>query len=223
MRSITFLLLAVPFSEALSGSKMSVAIPFLERPKVLDQVSLAGDVGFDPLNLAGNVDNLLSMREAEIKHARLAMLAAAGWPLSELLDRKIASALNLAPVLDAADRAPSLLNGGLEKISPLWWGFCIGLTAAIDLYGVRRARFAPDYLPGDLGFDPFGFYPSEENIKGREAMQLAEIKHGRLAMIAVTGYGIQEGVLKEGVIDETPFFFTPITKTLEGYIEQYLQ
>ena len=26
------------------------------------------------------------MREAEVKHARLAMLAAAGWPLSELLD-----------------------------------------------------------------------------------------------------------------------------------------
>ena len=26
------------------------------------------------------------MREAEVKHGRLAMLAAAGWPLSELLD-----------------------------------------------------------------------------------------------------------------------------------------
>ena len=26
------------------------------------------------------------LREAEVKHARLAMLAAAGWPLSELLD-----------------------------------------------------------------------------------------------------------------------------------------
>ena len=29
---------------------------------------------------------VMFMREAEVKHARLAMLAAAGWPLSELLD-----------------------------------------------------------------------------------------------------------------------------------------
>eukprot|EP00957_Ditylum_brightwellii_P038134 2883633-Ditylum_brightwellii.AAC.1 len=63
----------------------------------------------------------MNFREAEVKHARLAMLAAAGWPLSEVFDKKIASALNLAPVLDANDRAPSLLNGGLGKISPLYW------------------------------------------------------------------------------------------------------
>ena len=69
-------LLAVP--------AMSQSMPFMARPAALDG-SLAGDVGFDPLGFAKSSDDLMNYREAEIKHARLAMLAAAGWPISELL------------------------------------------------------------------------------------------------------------------------------------------
>mmetsp|Transcript_26781 Transcript_26781/g.60052 ORF Transcript_26781/g.60052 Transcript_26781/m.60052 type:complete len:191 (-) Transcript_26781:52-624(-) len=52
-------------------------------PKLLDG-SLAADVGFDPFGLAKTKNGLYWMREAEVKHGRLAMLAAVGWPLSEL-------------------------------------------------------------------------------------------------------------------------------------------
>mmetsp|Transcript_5239 Transcript_5239/g.11376 ORF Transcript_5239/g.11376 Transcript_5239/m.11376 type:complete len:255 (-) Transcript_5239:9-773(-) len=201
-------------------SKMSQAIPFLARPRFLDG-RLAGDVGFDPLGFSKNEGALMEYREAEIKHARLAMLAAAGWPLSEVWDKKIAALLGLEPALDAADRVPSLLNGGLDKISPLWWGFCIGLTAAIDLYGVQRARAEKDYkFPGDLGFDPLGLYPSDE--EGQRRMQLAEIKHGRTAMVAVVAFALQEAIGKEGVVDEAPVFFFPITETLRGALESIL-
>lgn len=147
--------------------------------------------------------------------------AAAGWPLSELFDRQITQVidadfnLNLAPALDSTDRVPSLLNGGLGDISPLWWGFCLGLTAAIDLKGVQNARYfdADDvaeesYLPGDYGFDPFNLYPTDK--AGQQRMQLAEIKHGRLSMIAVTGFAIQEYASGLGVVDETPIFFKPL-------------
>jgi hypothetical protein len=59
-------------------------------------------------------------------------------------------------VLDETDRVPSLLNGGLEKVSPAWWGFCVGLTAAIDMYGVAKSRSGdPNYFPGNLGFVSF--------------------------------------------------------------------
>lgn len=56
-----------------SGPDMSVAIPFLARPPILDG-ELAGDVGFDPLGFAKNRESLWELREAEVKHARLAML-----------------------------------------------------------------------------------------------------------------------------------------------------
>lgn len=45
--------------------------------KILDG-SLAGDAGFDPVRFAKNKEMLFLFREAEIKHARIAMLAALG-------------------------------------------------------------------------------------------------------------------------------------------------
>jgi len=72
--------------------KMSQSLPFLARPAALTG-EIPGDVGFDPLGFAQSSSELFNYREAEIKHARLAMLAAAGWPLSEVLDKKIAGRL----------------------------------------------------------------------------------------------------------------------------------
>merc|ERR1712113_515889 len=194
---------------------MSQSLPFMERPMALTG-ALAGDVGFDPLGFSKTKDDLMNYREAEVKHARLAMLAAAGWPLSELFDKKIAATLNLDAVLDVGDRVPSILNGGLSKISPIYWLSCIGLAAAIDVYGVRKQSLNdPGYIPGDLGFDPLGVYPQDE--EGQKWMQLAEIKNGRLAMIAITAFAFQEAVSKVGVVDETPFFFFPLGTVMQEY------
>lgn len=53
--------------------KYSQSIPFLRRPKYLTG-RFAGDVGFDPLGFATSTEQLVNYREAEIKHARIAML-----------------------------------------------------------------------------------------------------------------------------------------------------
>ena len=117
--------------------------------------------------------------------------AAIGWPVSELTDRNIADFFNSPALLDEGDRVPSVLNGGMEKISPQWWGFCLGLCAAIDMYGVAKARRGgPDYFPGNLGFDPLNLFPDDK--EGQEKFKLAEIKHGRTAMLGVLGYVIEE-------------------------------
>jgi len=194
---------------------MSQSLPFMARPVMLDG-SIAGDVGFDPLGFAKSEADLMNYREAEIKHARLAMLAAAGWPVSELFDKKIANVFGATPVLDASDRAPSVLNGGLGKISPLYWVGCVVAAAAIDAYGISRSKSNdPAYFPGNLGFDPLGMYPKDE--EGQQRMQLAEIKNGRLAMIAVTAFAFQEFVSKVGVVDETPIFFKPLGAVMREY------
>jgi len=200
------------------GKLMSESIPFLKCPPVLLESNLAGNVGFDPLGLASSEEQLIDYREAEIKHARLAMLAAIGWPISELEDRDIASYFNAPSVLDDGDRVPSILNGGLDRIDPRFWGFCLGMSAAIDLYGVSKSRReAPDYFPGNLGFDPLNLFPPDR--EGRENMKLAEIKHGRVAMLGVVGYVSEEYYTKMAVVDDTPILFQPITETVEEVIE----
>ena len=81
--------------------------------------SKVGDFGFDPLNLGTN-DNFAYMREAEIKHGRLAMMAAVAWPLQEILHPIIVDAIYGSTGVDVKDvlidsngASPSLLNGGL--------------------------------------------------------------------------------------------------------------
>lgn len=142
--------------------------------------------------------------------------AAAGWPISELFDRKIANFIGATPVVDASDRAPSVLNGGLGKISPVYWVVCLLFAAAVDVYGISRSKSNdPNYVPGNLGFDPLGLYPKDE--AGQMRMQLAELKNGRLGMIAITAFAVQEFVYSLGVVDETPLFFKPIGGVLRDY------
>jgi hypothetical protein len=85
----------------------SQAIPFLKQPVLLDGSTIGdvGDVGFDPLDMAENPVLLENHREAEIRHCRIAMLGAAGWPLSELFDRSLANTFNLKPWVDTAERS----------------------------------------------------------------------------------------------------------------------
>mmetsp|Transcript_49183 Transcript_49183/g.54787 ORF Transcript_49183/g.54787 Transcript_49183/m.54787 type:complete len:379 (-) Transcript_49183:27-1163(-) len=192
----------------------SQALPFMNKPATLDG-SYAGDCGFDPLGFANNQERLTEFREAEIKHARLAMLAAAGWPLSELWDKKIASLLDLPPILldDATgNRAPSVLNGGLGKISPAYWFGCLAFAGAMEAYSGVVASKKEGYFPGNLQFDPLGLYPNDKNLQ--KQMQLSEIKHGRLAMIAITAFAAQEFVAETAVIDHASIFFKPITQVL---------
>lgn len=176
--------------------------PLLLSPKALDG-SLAGDVGFDPLGFSSDTPALLRMREAELKHARLAMLAAAGWPLSELWHKEIANVLGLESILASSDRAPSVLNGGLANEWILATGAASLLLGALLEFKTFSRSEKSSYKPGDLGFDPlglhsfrasFGLDPILEKISQEEKlrrakldMELCEIKNGRLAMLAITG------------------------------------
>jgi hypothetical protein len=96
-------------------TKRKMAWPFqrFDAPPLLDG-TLACDCGFDPFRIAKSQKELFALREAEIKHARLAMLAAVGWPASELTHYTISKVLGLNDLLADNERAPSVLNGGLQ-------------------------------------------------------------------------------------------------------------
>lgn len=188
---------------------MSKAIPFVPRPKLLDG-ALAGDVGFDPFGFGGaDKASLINMREAELKHSRLAMLAAVGWPLAELWDKSIAGFLGLEPKLTSSGASPSVLNGGLDKIDTDYWVIVAAIAGLAELANkeTKEAK-GKKYIPGDCGFDPLGLMP--EDKEGMMAMQTKEIKHGRIAMMAILGYVVQEALYRAPVTAETPMFFKPV-------------
>jgi hypothetical protein len=195
---------------------MSASLPFVKRPPMLDG-TIPGDRGFDPFNFSSDENALQWYRTAEIKHARLAMLAAVGWPLAELFDKKIAYALELKPLLVFQDRVPSVLNGGLDRTPAVYWASALGVAFAIESFGLLKSQNAAnagsDYTPGDLGFDPLGL----AGKSGEERMFKAEAElfNGRLAMLAITGFAVQEWWTLNSVINETPIFFKPINIVLE--------
>jgi hypothetical protein len=245
------------------GVRKAEWIPFgiIDAPPYLDNF-YAGDRGFDPLGIItkdgpwwpGIKDpkrRVAYMREAEIKHGRLAMLAAAGWPLSELWHGPITQFLNLPYKLDeSAGRAPSVLNGNFNEALPL---FIVVLlyTAYLDIknldnvhgltpYGktisTRGGIVEKSYTPGDYEFDPLSFYyfwgqqdpnrvkeltSEDQNVqwgwyaKQRKVMEEREIRNGRLAMMAITGFAIQEAIFGVPVVDQSPVFFINPVKFFE--------
>ena len=95
----------------------------------------------------------------------------------------------------------------------------------------------PKRVPGEFGWDPLKLYdvfgkqaPAMVEMRmendpdyrlkwvefNRQEMAKAEIKNGRLAMLAIVSFAMQEALWKTPVVDQTPLFFTPIFKILFG-------
>ena len=137
------------------------------------------------------------------------MLAAVGWPLAELFDGPIAQSLGLQSALTSTGSSPSVLNGGLEKIEPDYWVIVASIAGLAELSSKEtKEEKGKQYVAGDCGFDPLGLFP--EDKAGMLAMQTKEVKHGRIAMMAVLGYVVQEALYRSPVTEETPFFFKSV-------------
>jgi hypothetical protein len=179
------------------------------------------DAGFDPLNLAVSPSpfwgkdvqtNYFNYREAEIKHGRLAMLATLGWFTSEELQASLARKLGLPDELALGELAPTLVNGGLNKL-PIWFLPAVFLLTAYieslpNMQGRRKNGLtyntSVNNVPGDLGFDPLNLAKGLKTQMGTELVRLhnAEIKHGRAAMIAIVAFVAQEYVSKQPLAAE---------------------
>merc|ERR1719473_428453 len=173
----------IRMQEAPVVDEEAVAPPPLPKIKTMrvGDGTLAGDMNFDPLQISDSPSALAWYREAEIKHARLAMLAAFGWPVSEIT--------NFGKLLTSDGRAPSLLNGGLGEINGAYWAAVVGLAIFAESKGLdKQYGKQNDYLPGMLGFDPLG--------ADSPSMRNAEIFNGRVAMVAITFYALEEAITK---------------------------
>ncbi|GAX78304.1 hypothetical protein CEUSTIGMA_g5746.t1 [Chlamydomonas eustigma] len=197
--------------------------------------SVAGDSGFDPLGLGADTTTFSRHYEAELVHARWAMLGAIGCLVPEILSIR-----------------------GVELGEPVWWkvgaaklkddltinwggiqGFRIagkqgiGIIAACQLVlmggpeyaryvGIRSLEPVGVHLPGvqnypgGAPFDPLGI---SENPDEFVLQTVKEIKNGRLAMVAMLGYFAQAALTQEGPVKNLfDFFEDPVHNNIMKYL-----
>mmetsp|Transcript_8361 Transcript_8361/g.22619 ORF Transcript_8361/g.22619 Transcript_8361/m.22619 type:complete len:253 (-) Transcript_8361:56-814(-) len=166
--------------------------PGTETPAHLASSSLPGNFGFDPLGLGKDADKLKWYAQAELQHARWAMLGVAGCLGAELFSGANWFEAGSQPTF--AD--PKVLYG-----------------IQFFLMGWAEARRLQDYeKPGSANQDPIfsnntlpagntpgypgGIFDPASFAKGNvEELKLKEIKNGRLAMVAFLGFVAQHAAV----------------------------
>lgn len=144
------------------------------------------------------------LREAEVTHGRVSMLAALGFLVQE----------QWHPLFEAGnkDLGPAIFH--LDEVRSVAPAFFEVLTLFIGIAEVARATtgwtnpakkgvgplgnlpentvraLEDNYYPGDIGFDPLGLKPSSADEFS--TMATKELQNGRLAMLAVAGFFAQE-------------------------------
>jgi light-harvesting complex I chlorophyll a/b binding protein 1 len=151
--------------------------------------SMAGDVGFDPLGLSGidevGVD-LYWLREAEIKHARVAMMAVAGVLQVEIFGP--APGCEMATAKNQMDAFWQIWGA-----HPQYVAFALIMITIIEFFSgiaATSGRESGMRAPGDFYLDPLGFRKGDPEKFKR--LQGQEIANGRLAMWAAAGEIMQD-------------------------------
>jgi hypothetical protein len=188
-----------------------VAAINLGTKEAKEMAGVSPPLGFwDPFGFTSKINGLtlLYLKEAEIKHGRVCMLAFLGIYVGEKYHPFLGGNIDLP----AAQVKAMFLNTpfvdffmlgfvgilGLEALSvrtqyddPYWefgnWGNndMLGETSFYSTQLSKQPR-----LPGELGFDPLGLKPKDaDELK---TIQTKEINNGRLAMLAVVGILMQE-------------------------------
>ena len=157
--------------------------------------SMPGDFGFDPLGLGKDPANLAWYQQAELVHARFAMLGVAG-----VLGPDLAAHVGVSwagagvPWYEAGEYTYFATAGSLWAVQVLLMGWAEG-RRWVDMKNPGSVNKDPIFgnelpagavgYPGGI-FDPFGFAKGDI-----EELKLKEIKNARLAMLAWVGFVVQ--------------------------------
>ena len=181
----------------LSSTFLTSCLTLSRLPALQLDGSMAGDVGFDPLGLS-NIDevgiDLYWLREAEIKHCRVAMLAVVGILQVEIFGP--APGNEMATAKNQMDAFWQFWGAHPQYIAAAF--IFIMMIEAVSGIATTTGRVSGERAPGDFGLDPLGFKKGDaEKYKRLEAQEIA---NGRLAMFAAAGELMQGMTTDEGAL-----------------------
>jgi hypothetical protein len=191
------------WNEMVDKTQRSKSVPFLPRAKALDG-TLAADYGFDPFylssipkNFAGFIQppsweetkglpTIYWMRESEVKHCRIAMLAVVGWIATDFGLRLPFPQFSTEAIPSGYNAHDILVSQGTMTVMLLAIGLVEFCTAATL---VEVSKGESDRAAGYFGLDGGLFKGKDE--KFIKDMETKEINNGRLAMLAFGGIATQ--------------------------------
>jgi len=182
-------------------TERSAALPFLPRPVALDG-TMVGDVGFDPFylssiekNFAGfiqpptweetpGIPTLYWMREAELKHGRVAMMAWFGWVAT---DGGFGMTLRFPGDIYSVDSIPNAYNAHSILVDQGSMGFLLFCVAFVEFCSsaalVQVSKGELEREAGDFSLDPLQFLKGKDKAE-TDRMKTRELLNGRLGMLA---------------------------------------
>eukprot|EP01039_Chlorochromonas_danica_P003111 gene3111-biopygen1614 len=204
------LLQAFRLSPLKGRSNLPSALQATSEGQVFDpkkQVGSSAPLGFfDPLGFSNGISESLYKRyqESEIKHGRVAMLAALGFFFGEAFH----------PLFHGEVSGPAIFEfQKAEAIFHNFWIPALVLVSAVEGRTIAEgwespeetfkngpslgAKLRSDYEPGNLGFDPLGLRP--KSPAAYADLKTKELNNGRLAMVGVLGLVVQELITQQPV------------------------
>jgi len=184
-----------PVVKKINGWAPDASKPCFGLPGAISPLGFYDPAGFlDGSDLEG----VKRIREAEIMHCRVAMMATVGYLIGE---NTPTIAFGFEHTTIANDQLPSIPGVVL-------FPFFLVINIC-EAYRASKGWVAPtpstlftlreNYYPGDLGFDPLGLKPTDASEFA--AMQSKELSNGRLAMFAVAGMCVQELVNGKAILE----------------------
>merc|ERR1711966_357687 len=190
----------VPAPVTINGWAADASLPMQGLPGAVAPLGF-----FDPIGFSKDADlnTVKRMREAEVMHGRVAMMATLGYLIGEStptiaygMDVHHTIANNQIPEVPGTVLFPFFLAINIAEALRANIGWMEpGLGPLFSLRGT--------YYPGDIGFDPLGFKPKDAASFAN--MQTKELNNGRLAMIAAAGFCAQELVNGKGILENLGF------------------
>lgn len=187
---------------------ISRALPWVTAPEIADG-QLVGDYGFDPLNLAKTFD-VSWLRAAELKHGRLAMLAAVGFLAPELVQH---------PVGFDGFNFPAEFSemNGIKALSTVP---SFGIAQIVIACGLAEVAAFGKIYSSDYAFDDNLSPKERSDIKGGKINALA----GAAKVAAKTGYVADDvEILKGDPAQAGNLGFDPLGFADNGVVPAYAE